>query len=394
MFTKPGEGSTPVDPVVIHPETIGEVKGVVEVASPDVFGSGVGVTLPLYDPESFPEADRVKIPAESTFIDHDDLTYKVAVDLVRGRVPMMWGPAGVGKTQLARHLAFLMQVPFERIPLGETSEREDVTGHYELKGSTTEWIQSRLARSFGRPGVTCIDEWNAAPPAVLHVARPVLDDSAQLALDAYDGRILLKHQHNFIIATGNPDWMPQYAGLLPLSEADADRLSHINVGWPKPALEAEIMLNHVKSKDLNRVPAWHLICGLRAWTDLRTKIDEGGLSVTAGTRSLINFVELLQYHPVREAYSKVYERMDSQSYSRVVQTLDHHNWSRFSTPLAVDLPAGAKGVSALMERLQDLCDEPADAPPEECDECGEVLRACADVEDCGSECVSCCGCGD
>ena len=73
MFSKPGEGSTPVDPVVIHPETIGEVKGVVEVASPDVFGSGVGVTLPLYDPESFPEADRVKIPAESTFIDHDDL---------------------------------------------------------------------------------------------------------------------------------------------------------------------------------------------------------------------------------------------------------------------------------------------------------------------------------
>ena len=206
MFTKPGEGATPVDPVVIHPETIGEVKGVVEVASPDVFGSGVGVTLPLYDPESFPEADRVKIPAESTFIDHDDLTYKVAVDLVRGRVPMMWGPAGVGKTQLARHLAFLMQVPFERIPLGETSEREDVTGHYELKGSTTEWIQSRLARSFGRPGVTCIDEWNAAPPAVLHVARPVLDDSAQLALDAYDGRILLKHQHNFIIATGTPAW--------------------------------------------------------------------------------------------------------------------------------------------------------------------------------------------
>ena len=102
MFNKPGEGPTPidsdVDPIVVHPEVIGEVMGVVEVSSPDVFGSGVGVTLPLYDPASFPEADQVKIPKESDFIDHDDLVYKVAVDLIRGRVPMMWGPAGAGKT--------------------------------------------------------------------------------------------------------------------------------------------------------------------------------------------------------------------------------------------------------------------------------------------------------
>lgn len=393
MFNKPGEGPTPidsdVDPIVVHPETIGEVKGVVEVSSPDVFGSGVGVTLPLYDPASFPEADQVKIPKESDFIDHDDLVYKVAVDLIRGRVPMMWGPAGVGKTQLARHMAFLMQVPFERIPLGETSEREDVTGHYELKGSSTAWVQSRLARSFGRPGVTCIDEWNAAPPAVLHVARPVLDDSAQLALDAYDGRILLKHKHNFIIATGNPDWMPQYAGLLPLSESDADRLSHINVGWPDPAIEAEILLNHIKAKDLGRVTAWQLVCSIRAWGDLRQKIDEGALAITAGTRSLANFVELLQYHPVREAYSKVYERMDSQSYARVAQTLDHHNWSKYSTPLAVDLSKEVTtGVTALMDRLADLIVEKSEAT---CVNCDQPLVEC---EDCEESCRRCCGCHD
>lgn len=265
---------------------------------------------------------------------------------------MMWGPSGVGKTQLARHMAFLMRVPFERIPLGETSEREDVTGHYELKGSTTEWVQSRLARSFGRPGVICIDEWNAAPPAVLHVARPVLDDSAQLALDAYDGRILLKHKHNFIIATGNPDWMPQYAGLLPLSEADADRLSHISVGWPEAKIEAEILLNHVESKGLDRVPAWQVLCGLMAWRDLRTSIDDGNLGITAGTRSLMNFVELLQYHPVREAMSKVYERMDTQSFSKVMHVLDHHNWAKYQNPTASELiTKSTEPVAALLSRM-------------------------------------------
>jgi len=348
-----------VDPIVVHPEKVGKQSGVVKVPTPDAFSYGPkGVELPKYDPESFPEADRVKIPKESTFIDHHSLVYSVAVDLKRGKVPMMWGPSGVGKTQLARHMAFLMQVPFERIPLGETSEREDVTGHYELKGSTTEWVQSRLARSFGRPGVICIDEWNAAPPAVLHVARPVLDDSEQLALDAYDGRILLKHEHNFVIATGNPDWMPQYAGLLPLSEADADRLSHISVGWPDTVIEAEILLNHVESKNLDRVPAWQVVCGLMAWSDLRSNIDDGSLGITAGTRSLMNFVELLQYHPVREAMSKVYERMDSQSFSKVMHVLDHHNWDKYQNPTATDLIAGADDpIVELLSRIPEEGDD-------------------------------------
>ena len=326
---------TSADPIVVHPEDVGQQVDTVTLTT-DANSEYAKVELPRYDPMSFPESDRVKIPTESTFIDHDDLSYRVGVDFARGRVPMLWGPAGVGKTQLARHLAFLMRVPFERIPLGETSEREDVTGHYELKGATTEWITSRLARSFTRPGVVCVDEWNAAPPAVLHVARPVLDDSAALALDAYDGRILMKHPHCFMVATGNPDWMPQYAGLLPLSEADADRLSHINVGWPEVRTEAEILLNHLGQHDLDKVPAWQVLCALATWQDLRSSIDRQGLAITAGTRSLINFVECLQYHPGREAMAKGYPRMDSQSYSRVEQALDAHDWGRNPEPTALE----------------------------------------------------------
>ena len=350
---KPMPKTERAEPIVVHPEDVGARDGTVTLTAASPWGTGVlAVELPKYDPLSFPESDRVKIPEHSTFIDHDDLVYRVAVDMKRSRVPMLWGPAGVGKTQLARHLAFLMRVPFERIPLGETSEREDVTGHYELKGATTEWVTSRLARSFTRPGVICVDEWNAAPPAVLHVARPVLDDSAALALDAYDGRILMKHDHCFMVATGNPDWMPQYAGLLPLSEADADRLSHINVGWPNLEVEAKIILNHLCANELDKVPAWQVVCALKTWTDLRSNIDGGSLGITAGTRSLLNFIECLQYHPVREAMSKVYERMDSQSYSRVEQTLDHHNWDKYHDPSAVELcHSQPDPVAELMSKL-------------------------------------------
>jgi len=340
-----------VDPIVVHPEEVGEQVDTLTLRSNAEADDGK-VELPRYDPMSFPESDRVKIPTESTFIDHSDLVYRVGVDFARGRVPMLWGPAGVGKTQLARHLAFLMRVPFERIPLGETSEREDVTGHYELKGATTEWVTSRLARSFTRPGIVCVDEWNAAPPAVLHVARPILDDSAALALDAYDGRILMKHPHCFMVATGNPDWMPQYAGLLPLSEADADRLSHISVGWPELQTEATILLNHLGQHDLDKVPAWQVLCALATWQDLRSSVDEQGLAITAGTRSLINFVECLQYHPVREAMAKVYQRMDTQSYSRVEQVLDSHDWSRNPSPTALEFSLDAADPAhALVARM-------------------------------------------
>ena len=338
-------------PIVVHPENVGDLAGTCKILGPD----GRVIELPKYDPESFPESDQIKVPAESNYLDHSDLVYKVAVDLHRGRVPMLWGPAGVGKTQLARHMAFLMRVPFERIPLGETSEREDVTGHYELKGSTTEWVQSRLARSITRPGVTCIDEWNAAPPAVLHVARPILDDSAQLALDAYDGRILLKHRHQFMLATGNPDWMPQYAGLMPLSEADGDRLSHINVGWPEPDAEAQIVLQHLANRGCDAVPAWHVVCAMKSWSDLRTSVDDGTLAVTAGTRSLMNFVELLEYQPVREAMKKVYERVDPQTYSKIEQVLDHHDWGRHPNLKANELHEVCRDPAAeVVNRVAEL----------------------------------------
>lgn len=346
------------EPMVVHPEVVGKVVGEVEVKSRldnDV------ARLPQYDPDSFPESDRVKIPDSSGFVDTADLVYEVAADLARGRVPMLWGPSGVGKTYLAQHLAYLMRVPFERIPLGETSEREDVTGHYELKqtrrGTETFWVQSRLARGFTRPGVTCIDEWNAAPPAVLHVARPILDDSNQLPLDAWDGRVLLKHTHRFLIATGNPDWMPQYAGLMPLSEADNDRLSHISVTWAPPEVEAQIVLAHAKLNGLDRVSAWKAVLAITVWEDLREQIKTSDLPITAGTRSLLNFVECLQYHPPKKAIAKVYQRMDQRSYAEVASFIEHHDWNLYTDPKLVDAATGFY----LAAPAEPKPEEPADA---------------------------------
>lgn len=355
------------EPIVVQPEVIGEVSDELLIESRSGFGT---VALPKYDPESFTQSDRVKIPVSSGYIDTDDLVYKAAVDLARGRTPMLWGPAGVGKTLLARHLAYLMCLPYERVPLGETSEREDVTGHYELKGSETKWVQSRLARAFTRPGVVCVDEWNAAPPAVLHVARPILDDSKQLALDAWDGRILQQHPHCFMLATGNPDWMPQYAGIMPLSEADSDRLSHINVTWPRLETEAEIILNHARAKDLDKVTAWSANLALRVWHEIRGAVTLDKVSVSAGTRSLVNFVECLQYHEPKQAMRKVYERMDPTAYGEIAGFLDHHDWNLYSNPMLVDADIGV-----LTSPITSNPDEPGpcECDPDEtsCEECCE-----------------------
>ncbi len=350
------------EPIVVHPESIGHVDGSVEIrgmeGDPPIF-------LPRYDPKSFPEGDRVRIPDSSGYKDAGHLIYEVAADFDRGRVPMLWGPSGVGKTYLARHMAYLMRLPFDRIPLGETSEREDVTGHYELRqtrrGTETFWVQSRLARAFTRPGVVCIDEWNAAPAAVLHVARPILDDSHQLPIDAWDGRVLIKHDNCFLIATGNPDWMPQYAGLMPLSEADSDRLSHIDVTWSPDEVEATILMEHATRKNLDRVTAWEATLAIRTWVDLRAAIKDRGLPITAGTRSLLNFVECLQYHSPRGAIAKVYQRMDPRDFSEVQGFVDHHDWSLHCTPLLLDCKAAAWFSSAPAEPQ----DDPGD-PDREC----------------------------
>lgn len=340
------------EPIVVHPESIGHVDGSVEIRGS---GDRPPILLPRYDPESFPEGDRVRIPDSSGYMDTGQLIYEVAADFDRGRVPMLWGPSGVGKTYLARHMAYLMRLPFDRIPLGETSEREDVTGHYELRqtkrGTETFWVQSRLAKAFTRPGVVCIDEWNAAPAAVLHVARPILDDSHQLPLDAWDGRVLLKHDHCFLVATGNPDWMPQYAGLMPLSEADSDRLSHIDVSWSPEKVEADILMEHAARKKLDRVTAWEATLAIRTWVDLRGAIKDRGLPITAGTRSLLNFVECLQYHSPHQSLAKVYQRMDPRDFSEVQSFIDHHDWSLYTSPLLLD--AGSDWWEAAPDEPQD-----------------------------------------
>jgi hypothetical protein len=96
---KPMPKTERAEPIVVHPEDVGARDGTVTLTAASPWGTGVlAVELPKYDPSSFPESDRVKIPEHSTFIDHDDLVYRVAVDMKRSRVPMLWGPAGVGKT--------------------------------------------------------------------------------------------------------------------------------------------------------------------------------------------------------------------------------------------------------------------------------------------------------
>ena len=275
-------------------------------------GTGERFTyLPIYDKTRFTPAEQALVPSAGDdehpelYVDHFGGVYLAAVTWGElDETPALWGEPGTGKTELFRHLAYLMQLPFRRISITASTELDDIAGkmHYTPERGTY-FQYGRLPIAWTRPGVICIDEPNVGPPDVWQFLRPLTDNSKQLVLDQNEGEVISRHQDCYMGMAMNQSWDAKNVGTMQIGEADANRLFHVLVPRPPEKLEIEIIKQRI------RLDGWEMddasikmIMGIAE--DLRNLIEEGTLQISWAIRPQIKVARALHWFDPLTAYRR------------------------------------------------------------------------------------------
>lgn len=272
--------------------------------------TGNVVHLPIYRRDIFTDEEVSKIPNTADeerpgdYIDHNKAIYKIAVLWTQlDETPALWGQAGVGKTELYRHLAWLMQLPFERISITASTELDDLAGKMHFsKERGTYFEYGRLPKAWGRPCVICLDEPNVGQPDVWQFIRPLTDNSKQLVLDMNNGERHPRHNDCYMGMAMNPAWDVKNVGTAQIGDADGSRLMHISMELPPPQLEREILRARV-AHDGWELDDKRLDTIMAIASDIRALVDDGALtSISWGVRPQIKVARATRWFDMVTAY--------------------------------------------------------------------------------------------
>lgn len=275
----------------------------------DLAGTDNTVALPIYDIATMPDEVKVKVPRTGDdehpedYIDHNNAVYRIAVLWTElDETPALWGMAGTGKTELFRHLAWMMCLPFERISITASTELDDLFGKMHFsKEKGTYFEYGRLPRAWSSPCVICLDEPNTGQPEVWQAIRPLTDNSKQLVLDLNKGERISRNDDCYLGMAMNPAWDTKNIGAAPISDADGSRLMHIFMDLPPQQLEREI----IKKRCL--IDGWEIsesqlkmLMGIAK--EIRPLADDQTLPLTWGIRPQLKAARALRWFDPITAY--------------------------------------------------------------------------------------------
>lgn len=306
-FVDPGDW--PTDKPVSEDDRAVGIKSWRKIEDPN--GSGHSVLIPVFDMDFFPEPEQRKIPqtgdkeAPEDYIDARDYVYSAFVEmLLLKETPALWGQPGVGKTELARHMAWLMQAPFDRVSITSSTEVEDLAGKMLLLGGETKFIEGRLPKRWQRPGVLLLDEPNAGQHDVWQFIRPLTDNSKQLVLDMSEhATVIDRHEHCFLLMAMNPTWDYRNTGVNELADADTNRLTHIYMELPDRSVEKQILVNAAK-RDGWTPPKALVDKVMDVSDDVRAMCKDGSLPISWGVRNNLKVIRHLQFFNANTAYRR------------------------------------------------------------------------------------------
>lgn len=272
------------------------------VQDPKSFGPDL--LIPIMDEGYFSPEDRERIPQSGDsekpekYYDHNGAAYKTFVMWMKlKQTPALWGEPGVGKTELFRHLAWMMGMPFQRISITESSEIDDLFGKMMFSPDKGTYFRyGRIPRGWTRPNVLCLDEPNTGQPAVWQAIRPLTDDSKQMVIDQNDSETLPKHAICYFGMAMNPAWDPRNTGVAPLADADGSRLMHIKMELPPREIEKKIILETLMDDRWEEGEAKKLIeILMNIATEIRVVGAEGGHLPSWGIRNQKKVARIKRY---------------------------------------------------------------------------------------------------
>jgi len=278
------------------------------VDDPD--GSGKYTYLPIYDLAFFSEDEQKKIPRTGDdahpedYVDHQGLVYEVAVMWREmDMTPALMGIPGTGKTELFRHMAWLMSLPFERINIKPETSVDDLIGKTLAKDGSTYFQWGRVPKAWAKPCVLCLDEPNCNQD-FWFTFRSLGDDSKQLVLDEDNGQMVDRNADCYLGLAMNPAHDVRNAGTIPLAAADLSRMMPIETELPPPDVEKMLVANRVETIDGYKVPDKTMDTIMSIAGDLRRLANDNVLSASWGIREQIQVARLTAWFSLAKCYRR------------------------------------------------------------------------------------------
>jgi hypothetical protein len=282
------------------------IKAWRKLVDPD--GSGKFTFLPIYNPEFLTPEEREIIPQAGDaehpelYVDYDNRLYRFAVQSRLDETFILVGPPGVGKTEFARYVAWLCQLPFQRFSFTNQSDPDDMIGTKDLADGRTFFTEGRIPTAWRRPCVMVLDEPNVAPESIWQTLRPLTDNSKQLVIDAAAGIRVPRNDFCFFMMGVNPEWDMRNVGTREVADADKRRLRPMAVKLPPEHIERHIVKSTVKALDGVDVSDDDLDFIAKVAIDIREASEQGRYPGTWGIALQVAVARQLQWFTPIVAY--------------------------------------------------------------------------------------------
>lgn len=275
----------------------------------DPENSSNSIMLPIFDPKSLTDEERALVPQTGSdehpelYFDHNGAVFQIgALWMELDETPAAWGQPGVGKTEVFRHMAWLMQLPFYRFSIKESTELYELEGAKEYDPDKGTWFRDgRFTKAWQSRSVVVVDEPNMGRPDVWAFLRPCMDNSKQLVIDSDGGRTAKRHEFAFLGLAMNPAWSPLNVGTSPIGLADASRLMHVDFGLPEEAVERKIIENRIVL-DGWKIDRQRMDLLMRVSANVRELCNSQDLSLSWGIRENIKVARALKHFDPLRAY--------------------------------------------------------------------------------------------
>ena len=316
----------PTDAPVTEEDQAAGIRGWRKIRDPK--GTGHSTFLPIFDIDSFDEVEQAKIPRTGDndhpewYADAGGYVYTLAVEWMElDETPALWGASGIGKTELARHMAWLMSLPFERISIHKSSEIDDLAGKYILQDKDgkreTVFQEGRVVKAWKKPCVLLLDEPNLGPDDVWQFFRPLTDNSRQLVLDMADGRMIKRDDSCFFMFAMNPSWDAKNIGTNEIGDADGNRLAHIYFELPDPRVERIILTRRCEADGWTPSDkVLDFVMGVAS--DIRALVDDNSIPISWNIRPNIQVIRHLKWFDPITAYKRAVTDMQEPDVAKMI----------------------------------------------------------------------------
>lgn len=196
---------------------------------------------------------------------------------------LLVGPAGTGKSMMAKQAAEALGLEFQALSLGPTTPMSKIFGYYDAHGH---YHATPFRRAFEHGGLMLLDELDSGHPGLL----AELNQALAIGTCAFADGMVTAHQNFRLVATANTYGTGgdrQYVGRQALDAATLDRFLVMEVPVDE-ALEEKITLAHAPSRTEE---AWEILEEVRR---LRELAAEQHLPVMFSPRASIDAAKLLQ----------------------------------------------------------------------------------------------------